>query len=171
MLLGARRMIFLGQAAAARTKVRLAALLRDQRGVSAVEFALIAPILIGGLLSMVDIGLAVTERMNLDHVLRAGAQAAMAEQEKEHILDVLKATASGHFTLAGSSVQTSVEDPVALSVNCVCSGASASPEEECTVCAGSTQAHVYYQLSAEKLYNGIVFKGITLKADIEVQVR
>jgi len=163
-------MIVLGQAAAARTKVRLAALLRDQRGVSAVEFALIAPILVGGLLSMVDIGLAVTERMNLDHVLRAGAQAAMAEQEKERILDILKATASEHFMLAGSSVETSVEDPVVLSVSCLCSGAGTS-SEECTVCAGSTQAHAYYQLSAWKLYNGIVFKGITLKADIEVQVR
>jgi Flp pilus assembly protein TadG len=43
-------------------------------GVSAVEFALIAPILFLSLLAMVDVGFAIHERMTIDHVLRAGAQ-------------------------------------------------------------------------------------------------
>lgn len=171
MMLGPRRTILLGRAAANRVKTRLAAMPGDQRGVSAVEFSLLAPILLGGLLSMIDIGLAVTERMNLDHVLRAGAQAAMAEKSKEQILKVIEATASEHFTLAESQVQTHGENPVVISVKCVCSEASSSPGEECGDCTKAPQAHVYYELSAEKLYNGILFKDLTLKANIEVQAR
>jgi len=165
-----RRMLLAAQSAASGARAHSAALLRDQCGVSAVEFALIAPILVGGLLLMVDIGLAVSERMGLDHVLRAGAHAAMAEQDKERILTVLEVTASEHFTIAGSSTQTTSENPVVLSVDCVCSGESTSAAE-CTACAGSAQAHVYYRLSAEKIYNGVIFKGIRLRTGIEVQLR
>lgn len=165
-----RRMIVLLQAATSRVTEGLATLLRDQRGVSAVEFALIAPILLGGLLSMVDLGLAATERMSLDHVLRAGAQAAMAEKDKERILKVLEATASEHFALGGSVTQTSAENPVVLSVKCICSGENAT-EEECTACTASPQAHVYYRISAEKLYNGTVFKSLQLTTRIEIQLR
>ncbi|MXQ10689.1 TadE/TadG family type IV pilus assembly protein [Microvirga makkahensis] len=159
----------LAQAAVSRARVHLAALSRDQRGVAAVEFALFAPILIGGLLSMVDIGLAVTERMNLDHVLRAGVHAAMAGREEQAILKVLETTASEHFSLAGSTPETSTGNPVTLRVTCMCSGENGT--EECTACAGSNRAHVYYRLSAEKLYNGVFLKELRLQTSIEVQLR
>jgi pilus assembly protein CpaE len=55
-----------------RKKVR--DLKRSEAGVSAIEFALVAPVLALGLVAMADIGLALYERMTIDHVLRAGAQ-------------------------------------------------------------------------------------------------
>ena len=50
---------------------RLSALVRSEDGVSAVEFALFAPILFFGLLSAVDIGFALHERMTIDHAAKS----------------------------------------------------------------------------------------------------
>ena len=51
---------------------------RCDAGVSAVEFAVLAPVLIGGLLFLVDVGIAIGTRMEMDRNVRAGAQAAMS---------------------------------------------------------------------------------------------
>ncbi len=60
-------------------KQRLQQLKKSEAGVSAIEFALIAPIMAFGLVATADVALAVHERMTIDHVLRAGAQAAMTD--------------------------------------------------------------------------------------------
>jgi hypothetical protein len=65
-------------------------------GVSAVEFALIAPILFLSLLAMVDVGFAIHERMTIDHVLRAGAQEAMTTRATQ-VLKVLNTTSAKKF--------------------------------------------------------------------------
>ena len=61
-----------------RLRLGAARLARCEAGVAAMEFALFAPMIIFGLLTMVDIGRAVTERMEMDRNVRAGAQAAMS---------------------------------------------------------------------------------------------
>ena len=58
---------------------------RSEAGVSAVEFALFAPILFFALVAAVDVGLAEYERMTIDHVLRAGAQSAMVDQGQDQV--------------------------------------------------------------------------------------
>jgi Flp pilus assembly protein TadG len=47
---------------------------RDQRGVSAVEFALVVPVLLISLLGVTDIGNAVYKRADMESALRAGVQ-------------------------------------------------------------------------------------------------
>jgi Flp pilus assembly protein TadG len=54
--------------------VRLPRRLRDRRGVAAVEFALLAPILITLLASVVDLGLAIERSIRLETSAQAGAQ-------------------------------------------------------------------------------------------------
>jgi Flp pilus assembly protein TadG len=47
---------------------------RDESGVSAVEFALIAPVLLFSLLGVVDIGNVVYQRSDMESALRSGIQ-------------------------------------------------------------------------------------------------
>ena len=51
---------------------------RCEAGVAAIEFAIFAPMIFLGMLAMVDIGRAITARMEMDRNVRAGAQAAMS---------------------------------------------------------------------------------------------
>jgi pilus assembly protein CpaE len=136
-------------------------------GVSAVEFALFAPILFIALLAMVDVGFAIYERMTLDHVLRAGAQEAMNDPGKARVLAVLNATAAQSFLPA---------DVPIFKVNDLYNPRCECPENKgvnvnCTkTCSGSTETYIFYNLEGEKTYDGI-FMPIDLAAAVEVQVR
>jgi len=143
---------------------------RDQRGVSAVEFGLLAPILLGGLLTTVDIGLAVTERMTLDHVLRAAAQGAMTGQGTEDVLKTLKGIASGNFAVAG---QTTATNPVELSVarECACADNLSAAVACFVTCTGSVPPLPYYRLTAKKTYDGMVIPPIRFERSVKVQAR
>src|ERR1700688_4083501 len=67
---------------------------KSEKGASAAEFALFAPVLFLALVATVDVGLAEYERMTIDHILRAGAQSAMADQGQGQILKIVQNTAS-----------------------------------------------------------------------------
>jgi pilus assembly protein CpaE len=144
-------------------------------GVSAVEFALIAPILFLSLLAMVDIGFAIHERMTIDHVLRAGAQEAMFDPGVVHVLKVLNTTAAKSFPAGADAPVFKVER------NCACPQAKDVWVDCSTTCAGPTPTYVYYRLSGAKTYEGMIFNGqrsfgrdwmvITLAPTLQVQVR
>ncbi|MBW8269077.1 TadE family protein [Caldovatus aquaticus] len=59
-----------------RTGARLVRRLRDRRGVSALEFALLLPVLITVLMGAFDLGNAFQQSIRLEAAARAGAQAA-----------------------------------------------------------------------------------------------
>lgn len=146
--------------------IRLFARLRRRRlgedGVSAVEFALIAPVLFFALLSMVDVGFAINERMTIDYVLRAGAQAAMDDPGKDQVLAVLNDTGAKNFAV-GAVPTFTVEHPV-----CEC------PENADVVCSatcdGGAATSIFYRLEGSKTYTGI-FMSIPLGPSVRVQVR
>jgi pilus assembly protein CpaE len=148
-------------------KRSLSRLSGDERGVSAVEFALIMPVLLFALLATIDVGFAVSERMAIDHVLRAGAQRAMADPGRQPIVAVLESTA------ANSSGQTIADGALALDAAryCACPG-NITAAVSCThVCTGSVPPFAYYQISASKQYAGIILPKIPLDRTIRVQVR
>src|SRR5437588_9218402 len=55
---------------------RIGALARDRRGVSAVEFGLAAPIFLGALSPVIDLGLAFSQQIKVNQAVEAGAQYA-----------------------------------------------------------------------------------------------
>lgn len=145
---------------------------RCRRGVAATEFALVAPILAVALLTSIDLGRALTERMAIDHALRAGAQRAMADPGTASVLDVMRRTAETNFTLAGDALDTA-ESTLDLSVTRygACPGNLGYAVDPSTVCAGSTPTYIYYRMEAAKTYSGWLAPDIAFDRASLVQIR
>ena len=153
--------------------LRLQALRRGEDGVSAIEFALIAPMLFFSLLAMTDVGMALYDRIRVDHVLRSGAQPAMRGASKDHVRDTLWATACQNYTVVeaectGGPDTIDVKDPL---IFCKCPGQKDDPTctETCPV-----EPTKFYRLSVEKTYEPIFLpdmEALNFKPSILVQVR
>lgn len=134
---------------------RFRALLSDRDGASAVEFALIAPVLLAGLLGAVDVGTALSERMAMDHVLRSAAKVAMTDAGLTEVQRVLEGLADGE----GFAVIAELYCP--CPGNPACSGPCADPT-----------GYNAYRLSASKTYESLITPlEVPLASAIEVQVR
>lgn len=162
------------QAGSGRARLRgtVARLARSAEGVSAVEFGLLAPLLVFALLATVDVGLALTERMTINHVLRAGAQSATTAKDAAAIDRVMRTTAAPNFTVAAPGAAGD-DASLALEVTLVCScaeqpGAAVACS---TTCAGSAPTQVFYTLEGEKTYSGLLLPRFRLSPAIRVQVR
>lgn len=148
---------------------RLLAMMRRGRlgddGVSAVEFGLIAPILFVSLLAMVDVGFAISQRMTLDSVLRAGAQQAMDDPGAAEVKTALDGIAAENFP---------ADDLPAFTVEelCDCPAQAGEYLADCsTDCLpGPTATSIYYRLESMKTYEGI-FMSMDLGPSVQVQVR
>jgi pilus assembly protein CpaE len=152
------------------------AIARDERGVAALELALLAPVLALVFLLTVDVGLAVNERMAVDHVMRVGAETAMADPGQSTVQKVLEQTASENFSaVTGTSSSTSYSVGssavyVAASRFCACPQARAV-EVACTsTCTGKTPL-AYYRLEGRKTYSGIFLSSIAMNAALQVEVK
>ena len=144
---------------------------RDDKGVAAMEFGLVAPILFFGLLSAVDLGLAVNERMDVNHVLRAGAEAAINKSDADDVLAIMAATASQNMT-ASIDGQGNAGD-LSLTVNqyCACPDATEVAVTCTTICTGNVPTYVYYQIDGSKTYTGMFIPNISFTPSIRVQIR
>lgn len=131
---------------------------RDCQGVSAVEFALFAPILVGSFIAMVDLGLATGERMAIDRGIRAGASAAMAEiTDTAVIRGVVEEAASGVDTVN-----------VIVAEQCECGGIDTLCSN---VCTGGAVPDLFIEISASKVYEGLLLDGYDLSSATRVQMR
>jgi pilus assembly protein CpaE len=144
---------------------------RSEDGVSAIEFALLAPVLFFALVAAVDVGLAEYERMTIDHVLRAGAQSAMADPGQAQVLNVAQNTASKNFTISTQSGISATALNVDVQRFCACPNSTGTAVACSTICAGSAPPFIYYRLTGTKLHNGMVMPAMTLTGSVEVQVR
>lgn len=144
---------------------------RCRRGVSAVEFALIAPILGFALLASTDLGLAVSERMAIHHVLRASAQHAMSDPGEAAVLDVMRSAAEANFTIDDGTASSTA--PLSLSAirYAVCPEDLSFAVPPSTVCAGSKPTFIYYRLFARKTFTGWMMPAITFDRAVQVQIR
>lgn len=136
----------------------------SEDGVSAVEFGLFAPILFISLLAMVDLGLAFSERMTIDHVLRAGAQEAMKDPGADRVRQVLDATAAKNFAPGVGAPVLTVDYPI-----CACP--DGVPVACSTTCPGPTATSIFYHLQGTKDYEGMILPRINLGPTIQVQIR
>ena len=109
-----------------RALLRLRRLGRDRRGATAVEFALILPVLIVALVGLADYGLMVYDSNELENAARAGAQYALKGHDESEDDAAIEDAA-----LAALPDGTGVA--VAVSRACLCpDGTGATCGDECT---------------------------------------
>ncbi len=153
-------------------------LLRDQAGVSALEFALLAPIILLGSLAVADLALLAHQRMAIDQVLRAGAQQAMLDKSTspaaEEVVKVLNTmAATGNFAV-GSTVPVNEKPPLIVGASryCVCPDATEGPHIACsTICTGSKPTLAYYSVRAKSRSSNMLLPDFSFEPQIRVQVR
>jgi pilus assembly protein CpaE len=144
----------------------------DASGASAVEFALLAPILAFGLLCMVDLGMALNQRMKMDSALRAGVQTALIDPGEDQVWQAV-GTAADSFTISPSEHDAISATSLLVDVDrfCACPQ-SMSVEVNCSTpgCASAAAAYVYYKLQAEKLYDPTLLPQLSLRSELLVQI-
>lgn len=142
--------------------------LREERGVSAVELALIAPFVLALLLMMTDIGFAVHQRMTMSHILRLGAEAAMRGADEAQITAALDAALEDHATARMEALDVAAPQRV-----CRCPESGEAPVDCAQDCAGDVPPDVYWEFGAELPYRSLLLGerlDITLRSRLRVQV-
>lgn len=152
----------------ARSMIRsLSRLRRDERGLAAIEFSVIAPVLALGALAAVDFGFAAMERLRIDSTLRAAAQAAMADPGVPTVSNVMLAAASASRPITRSA--TSFTTPVRY---CACPENPSAAVVCTSTCGGSSYTYIYYQLEGSSTYTGLYWpRPINIRSTTVVQVR
>ena len=145
----------------------LARLLRSSAGVSAVEFAILSPVLVLGTFGTVDAGMAIYERMMISQVLRAGAQPALQGANESVVRAVLENTAAENFTVADGEA-TGDELELDVETSCACPGDPVAGAACGTVCESGTAAFRFYRLTASKSFEGVMLPAFTLSGALEV---
>ena len=156
---------------------RMPALLRRllgcAAGVSAVEFALLAPVLIIGAFSTADAGMAIYDRMMMGQALRAAAQRVMSGADEDDVRAVLREVASQNFVIAQDGVtQDGVTQDGALSIGvsryCACPGATFVQIGCTAVCTSGLGASEFYRLTASKTFDGVMLPDFGLSGTVTV---
>jgi pilus assembly protein CpaE len=133
------------------------------RGVSALEFAIFAPMLCLGLLAMVDIGMSVALRMELDRNVRSGAQAAITLDNPAPIIETIVELSAGR----PDDLTVRVEQACFCRIDGVL-----EPHGDCQVrCVSGEEPAVFFAISAERPYSGAIFGERTIVSDTRVQIR
>jgi len=150
---------------------RILSLWCSERGTATAEFGIFVPLFVFGALTMGDIGIAVQQRMALDHVVRAGAQIAMTDPGEDQLMSTLESAAGENFAVQ-SDAQTAPY-PVTLEAVRYCS----CPEDRgvatsCSdACPGSVPPFAFYRVSAAKTYHGILIPDLRMSSVMNVQLR
>ena len=140
-------------------RYKLSSVLPAEQGASAIEFALLAPILIIALLGTVDVGRALAQQMALGSLLRTAAQSAIAGGDTSNVKRVLLA--------ANDDASISVD----VAQICACPESPQAAVACSTTCAGPGPTAVYYSLTAKKSFSGMFLPGTLLSRSVQVQVR
>lgn len=142
------------------------------RGTSAVEFAVAAPVLLIGLVIVTDVGLAVAGRMKLDQAVRSGAEFAMNSVTDETTLeDMVKSAATGAYGNDLNDINQSDIPTVDVTRTCACpdaSGVAASCDE---LCENDEIPYIYYQFAASLTYEGVFIPDFAMNTAMKVQTR
>ncbi|MBC7477916.1 MAG: pilus assembly protein [Pseudorhodobacter sp.] len=148
-----------------------AVLCRDD-GIAAVEFALLAPMLIFSVMATVDLGLAISERLTIGHILRAGAQSVTEGAGIARIDLVLRTIAAKNMTVAvAGAAGTDRSLSLAVRQICACAAQPSTAVACATTCAQNAPTQVFYILTGSKTYAGLILPRFAQSKSLEVQVR
>ena len=120
----------------------------DQRGVAAIELALIAPVLTLMMVAVTDIGMGVYRKMQVEDAAQVGAQYAIKNGYDA------KAISNAVISATNSSAITASPAPVKF---CGCATGSGVSSTTCgTTCPGGALAGTYTTVSAQAAYQTIL---------------
>ena len=115
--------------------------------------------------------MALGERMEMDHIVRAGAESAMIKHDEDGVLNVMQTTAAENFQLAQEGVvHLEGSYPMSLSAKrfCACGEVAVS----CSIaCTGNLPPNVFFDVAAKKTYSGLILPDIIFSAAMRVQLR
>ena len=137
--------------------------LNCESGSSAVEFAMIAPVLIVAVLSMADIGLAIHQSSQIDQALRNGAQVALTDPGEAAVQGVLSAVDQSGESEADTiwTVERYCACPEAPQIKLVCT----------TTCDEERPTSIFYGIQGLRGYPGIFLPSRDLVRTAGVRVR
>jgi len=140
---------------------------RDEAGVSAIEFGLVAPLIFFSFLAMTDVGFALRDRIALDHLLRSGAQVAMRDGGAGAVLHALENSACKTGEVHPACEELTL---ITFGVDRYCLCPPTAKDITCSVtCA--VQPQKFYELSAAKSYEGIFLPRFDFAPSVLVEVR
>jgi pilus assembly protein CpaE len=138
-------------------------------GVAAIEFGIVAPVLFFSMVLAADLGFAFHERMTVDHTVRAGAQAAMADLGAALVRTTMEGAASKHFSVSSATSCPTDGTLCFTKVEEVCECTS-GVETACSTATATCPK--YYNLRVEKTRKNMLFPSdFKLEASMRVQVR
>jgi Flp pilus assembly protein TadG len=158
-------------AAARRVAGVVGALAQARRGVAAVEFALSASLLLGLLVPVADLGIAFSQRHQVQQAVQAGAQYAAA-----HPWHKDSPTAITNAVLAASRLSGIAATPAPYQA-CGCPSGDAVTMASCgSTCSNSEIAGYYVVVNAQlsyrpKLPYSTLGESVTLAAQSTVRIR
>jgi len=120
----------------------------DQSGVAAVELGLLAPVLTLMMVSVIDIGLGVYRKMQVEDAAQVGTQYAMRNGFDANAISnaVVSATSFSSITASPAPVQF-----------CGCATGSGISAVSCgTTCPGGAVAGTYTMVSAQATYSSLL---------------
>ena len=127
---------------------KLRATLEDCRAVSAVEFALTAPLLIGMLIPLADLGLGIAKNTQLHNAAQAGAQFAF--------VNGWNSTAIQNAVTSATTLSP-IEVLPAPTQSCGCpTGTAVAPVSCGSVCPDGANAGTYVTVNARSSYTPIL---------------
>lgn len=141
----------------------------DDSGLAAVEFATLAPVMLVMLLAALDLSGALANRMAIGHVLRAGAQVAMAHPGTAAVQAAMQGAAQ-EFRL-GAADGAAGTLSLTTELRCTCPSAPQTAVACTTVCTGSQPATIAYRLRAELRHAARLVPDMTFAPLLEVQIR
>ncbi|HEY0148316.1 MAG TPA: TadE/TadG family type IV pilus assembly protein [Allosphingosinicella sp.] len=140
---------------------------RDQRGVSAVEFAFLAPILSVLIVGMIDFSSGISQRFTLQSAVNRSLEMVQANRV------AVNAAGTADYSFLKQEVATAANIPLAnvtLEQWLECNGAKQGSYTG--TCADNTDMARYLELKATKPFRGKMFiKSITLTAKSAVRVQ
>ena len=149
----------------------LARLARGERGTSAVEFAVAAPVLVALLVPVADLGMAFAYQTQVQQAAQAGAQYASL-----HPWNSSSPTAIANEVLAASTLSGLAATP-APSQSCGCPSGSTVTAATCgSTCSDGQTAGYYVVVNAQYTYTPVVpysvlGSSVTLTAQSTIRVQ